>query len=217
MSYGSPTGGYYPPPGGNQPPPGGGYPPPSGRPPKQGMSTGAKIGIFGCGGCLGLVILGFVLVMFIGAVASTDTGSGSGATAVASPSEETAEAVQDTETEEAPAGEAPEITMTAANAGTAGDTIDNTVYTVIDIEITNNSHADLDVNPMYFTVILEDGTAVSEWADTIFADIDHLDTVTLRPGEKAGGQIAVVGEVEVESVRMEELMGLGEEVTAVVE
>ncbi|MGW9350449.1 DUF4352 domain-containing protein [Nocardiopsis flavescens] len=202
MSYGPPTGGYHPPPGGGQ------YPPPGGQPPKQGMSTGAKVGLFGCGGCLVLVALGFVLLLVLGAFAASGD-SGTPEPAAPAPSEEASAAQED-----APAEEAGGITMTATHAGTAGDIVDDTVYTVIDIEIVNDGDADLDVNPMYFTVTLEDGTAASEWGDTLFADIDALDAVTLRPGERVSGQIAVVGEVDVASVRMEELMGLGEDLTA---
>lgn len=67
-------------------------PPPPIQPPKKGMSTGAKIGLFGCGGCLGVSLLGLVFLLVIGAVASTPDG---GDTTVATSPEE-ADAAADT-------------------------------------------------------------------------------------------------------------------------
>lgn len=70
------------------------YQPPQ-PPPQQGMSTGAKIALFGCGGCGGVLFLFIVSVILLGIVAtssSSDSGSnssGSGGTSSAStPTEE---------------------------------------------------------------------------------------------------------------------------------
>lgn len=54
---------------GQQPQPGYGYPPPQGpgyaQPPAppQGMSKGKKIGFWGCGGCLGVVVVGIIVAV----------------------------------------------------------------------------------------------------------------------------------------------------------
>lgn len=108
--------------------------------------------------------------------------------------------------------------MTATHGGTTGDTLDDTVYTVVNVEIVNDSEDSIEVNPIYFSAELADGTVVSDWPDAIFADLDNpLDAVTLQPGQKASGQIALVGEVDVAAVTMEELFGLEDPVTATVE
>lgn len=196
---------------GGQPPYG---PPPV--PPKSGMSTGKKVGL-GCGGCLGVLL---ILLLMVGCVAalsggdetSSSTESGSSDTEEAAV-EETEEAEEEPAEEEA-AEEVSDIVLTASHAGTAGDTIDDTVYTVIDVTVENNSDEPLEVNPIYFNVILADGTVRSDWADAIFADINPLSAVTLSPGQRVEGQIAVVGDdVDVASVEMDEMFGLGETIT----
>src|SRR5690606_9317186 len=70
------------------------YQPPQ-PPPQQGMSTGAKIALFGCGGCGGVLFLFIVSVILLGIVASSSSSnsgsnsSGSGGTSSAStPTEE---------------------------------------------------------------------------------------------------------------------------------
>lgn len=183
---------------------------PQPQPPKKGMSTGSKIGL-GCGGCLGVSLL---LFLFVGCVAviGSDTPTDSSPPPAASSQEEVDEAAA-ADAEEEPAEESG-VTMTATHAGTVGDTIDSTTYTAIDIVVVNDSDADLDVNPINFNAILADGTVVSDWADTIFADIDPIDTVTLRPGQRAEGQIALVGEVDVATVEMGDILGLGDPVVA---
>jgi hypothetical protein len=180
------------------------------------MSTGGKIGL-GCGGCLGVLLILGLLVACV-SVLSDDSAAPPAPTASSAE-----DAPEDTAAEEEPADEPAEdaadtaVTMTATSAGTVGDTIDDTVYTAIDIEIVNDSDTEVDVNPLYFTAELADGTVVSDWADALFADIDPIDAVTLQPGQRASGQIAVVGEVEVASVTMEDLIGLDAPLTATVE
>ncbi|MFE6390005.1 hypothetical protein [Nocardiopsis dassonvillei] len=182
------------------------------------MSTGAKIGI-GCGGCLGVSILGFVFLIILGAIVGSDSNTGTDTTTAASPEA----AGESSAPEEAAAEEEPVeeetsgVTMTATSAGTVGDSVDDTVYTAIDIVIVNDSEESVDVNPINFNAILADGTVVSDWADTIFADIDPIDTVTLQPGQRAEGQIAVVGEVDVASVEMADLFGMDDPVVAEVQ
>ncbi|MFC9088967.1 DUF4352 domain-containing protein [Nocardiopsis dassonvillei] len=192
-----------------------GAPPP---PPKKGMSTGAKVGL-GCLGCGGLSIVGFVFLLFIGLLAGGSEVGTESAPAAASP-----EAAPESSTpeeaavEEEPAEEEPAVTMTATSAGTVGDVLDDTVYTVVEVEITNGGEDSIEVNPIYFSAELADGTVVSDWSEAVFADLDDpLDTVTLQPGQKASGQIALVGEVDVAAVSMEELFGLQDPVVAEVQ
>ncbi|KOX17039.1 hypothetical protein [Nocardiopsis sp. NRRL B-16309] len=177
------------------------------------MSTGAKIGL-GCGGCLGVLVF---LAIIGGCMAALSGDSTDTATPSTSSSSEAEEEPAEEPVEDEPAEESSGVTMTASDAGTVGDTIDDTVYTAIDIEIVNDSEESIEVNPVYFTVELADGTVVSDWSDSLFADIDPIDAVTVQPGQRASGQIAVVGEVEVSSVTMEELFGLEESITAEVE
>ncbi|MGW5875250.1 DUF4352 domain-containing protein [Nocardiopsis terrae] len=200
---------YGPPPPGPQQPPYG--PPP---PPKQGMSTGAKVGL-GCGGCLGIILL-LALLGGCMSLLSSDTPDEAAPATSSTSQEQEEETAAEEEPEEEPAEETA-VTMTATNAGTVGDAIDDTVYTAIDIEVVNDSDEPIDVNPINFTAILADGTVVSDWADTIFADIDAIDAVTLQPGQRASGQIAVVGEVDVATVEMGDILGLGDPVVAEVQ
>ncbi|CAL9494015.1 hypothetical protein SUDANB121_03315 [Nocardiopsis dassonvillei] len=119
-------------PGGPQMP----YPPPSGGPPpKQGMSTGAKIGI-GCGGCLGifffLALLGGCMSLLSGDTTPEARPSASASPEpVEEPSEET-EAAQEAE-EEPAAVETPEEEETSASVGDGvhrvGDDIEPGIYT----------------------------------------------------------------------------------------
>ncbi|QUX25740.1 DUF4352 domain-containing protein [Nocardiopsis sp. MT53] len=183
------------------------------------MSTGAKVG-FGCLGCFGL----FLFLALLGgcmSLLSGDTADTSAPAASSSPEEPPAEEAAAEEEPEQPAEEPeeePAVTMTATHGGTTGDTLDDTVYTVVNVEIVNDSEDSIEVNPIYFSAELADGTVVSDWSDAIFADLDNpLDAVTLQPGQKASGQIALVGEVDVAAVTMEELFGLEDPVTATVE
>ncbi|MBB6121049.1 DUF4352 domain-containing protein [Nocardiopsis algeriensis] len=214
--YGNPPGGQPPygnPPGGQPPYGAGGYeaypgaygPPPGGQPPKQGMSTGTKVGI-GIGGCFGLVLV-VLLVFGIIALASggdeTDTASqSSGETGAAE------EGAGGGGGAEAPAAEG-EVSMTATRAGTTGDVLEpDSVYTVVDVTITNNSDEALDMNPLYFTVVLDDGTETNDWGASLFADMTHFETGSLAPGDSVSGQVAAVGEVVVTEVRYDPSFGM---------
>nr|WP_227015187.1 DUF4352 domain-containing protein [Nocardiopsis sinuspersici] len=107
--------------------------------------------------------------------------------------------------------------MTATAAGTAGDTIDDTVYTVLDVELTNNGDESLSVNPMYFTTVLADGTERTDWGEALFADIEPFQVTELAPGDSASGQIAVVGEVVVTEVRYDPSFGMEEPIVTTVQ
>ncbi|WP_051415652.1 DUF4352 domain-containing protein [Nocardiopsis sp. CNT312] len=179
------------------------------------MSTGAKVAI-GCGGCLGLSIITAIVFFFIiGSVAQNAGESLNDLPQVTVPSSAATSEEQPPAEEPAdqPAAENG-VTMTAAYAGTVGDIIDDTVYTAIDIEVVNDSAEPINVNPINFNVVLADGTVTSEWGETLFADIDAIEAVTLQPGQSTEGQIAVVGEVDVASVEMVDLFGEGAPVVA---
>ncbi|WP_198659335.1 DUF4352 domain-containing protein [Nocardiopsis sp. FIRDI 009] len=202
------------------------YPPnpqygsPSSRPARQGMSIGGRIAL-SAGGILAFIIIVVLLIAIVNAV----TGGGGGDTASTQQPGQTDQADQgqgqstaepDTEdtaepgaggSEEAAEGDG-DIVMTATNAGTADDILDSTVYTVVDVEIVNNSDEPIDINPMYFTLILDDGLTVSAM-DNYTADIDSFGMVTVRPGNRASGQLAAEGEVTIAQVEFSELYGMG--------
>ncbi|WP_159941506.1 MULTISPECIES: DUF4352 domain-containing protein [unclassified Nocardiopsis] len=225
--YGDPTGGQPPygnPPGGQPPygmppgPPGGEFPygpPPGGQPPKQGMSTGAKVGIGVGAGCLGIIVILVIVIVFaIFASGGEDTPSSApnpSVTQEEEPAEDTAPA------EEEPAADGRGVSITATPAGTAGDVIDDTVYTVLDVEIVNNGDQDLDINPLYFSTVLDDGTERSDWAEALFADIEPFEVGTLPPGSSVSGQIAVEGEVTIVEVRYDPTFGMEEPITTTVQ
>ncbi|WP_017598622.1 DUF4352 domain-containing protein [Nocardiopsis lucentensis] len=198
------------------------YDPPSGRPAKRGMSIGGRIAL-SSGFILAFVIIVVLLIAIVNAV----TGDGGGDTAstqqpgqtdqadqgqgqsAAEPDTEDAAEPDAGESEEAAEGDG-DIVMTATNAGTADDILDSTVYTVVDVEIVNNSDESIDINPMYFTLILDDGLTVSAM-DNYTADIDSFGMVTVRPGNRASGQLAAEGEVTIAQVEFSELYGMGGE------
>ncbi|XKK37361.1 DUF4352 domain-containing protein [Nocardiopsis sp. ARC36] len=186
-------------------PPGG--QPPYGEPPKKGMSTGAKVGI-GVGGCLGVVIIAIVLIVIVASLSGGDEPVTQPTTS-SSPEESTGETESQPTEEEAPV-EQGGITASATQSGTAGDVIDDTTYTVVDVEITNDSSEALDVNPIYFTFVLDDGTERSDWAETIFADITQMEAVSVAPGDSISGQLATVGEVTVTELRFDPSFGMEE-------
>ncbi|MFC9087216.1 DUF4352 domain-containing protein [Nocardiopsis dassonvillei] len=226
--YGDPSGGQPPyggpggpppgqPPYGGMPPggPGDPYgPPPGGQPPKKGMSTGAKVGLGIGGGCLGLVLIVVIVIVIIASMAGGDDSTSTSTSSAPTQQEGTQE--PEGGSAEEPANEQG-VTLTATAAGTAGDTIDDTVYTVLDVELTNNGDEPLDINPLYFTTVLSDGTERTDWADAIFADIQHIEVGTLAPGSSVSGQIAVVGEVVVTEVRYDPSFGMEDPIVTTVQ
>lgn len=214
-SYGMPPG----PPGGQPPygPPGDQPPygqPPYGPPPKKGMSTGAKVGI-GIGGCLGLLA---IMIVVIAIVVSLSSG-GDTETTSPTPSSSEEESAQESgdEAEEEDVAEQEGVVMTATSAGTAGDVLDDTVYTVLDVEITNNTDEALNINPLYFTAVLDDGTEKNDWGEALFADIQQFEVQQLQPGSTASGQVAVVGEVVVDEIWYDPSFGMGDPTIALVD
>ena len=80
-------------------------PPP--QPPKQGMSTGAKIGA-GCGGCFGIFLILFMFVGCVSVLSSDSESSSERPAAESSPTEEVEEADAEEEDEEPAEEEAEE-------------------------------------------------------------------------------------------------------------
>ncbi len=182
-------------------PPGEGFP--YGPPPKKGMSTFAKV-VLSVGACFGAILLVIGVIVFAAFLTADDDVSSSASTTV----EETTQ--EEVEEEEEPEVEEQGVSMTATQSGTTGDIIDDTVYTVVDVEITNNGDEPLDVNPIYFTTVLSDGTERNDWGEAIFADITPFASGELAPGDSTSGQIAVVGEVSVTELRYDPSFGLGD-------
>ncbi|RKS07630.1 uncharacterized protein DUF4352 [Nocardiopsis sp. Huas11] len=174
------------------------------------MSTGAKVGVGVGGGCL-VILLVIVVIGFLigrGASGDSDTVTPPPAAETSAPEEE-AEVPAEEEPEAADTG----VTMTASYAGTAGDVLDEeAVYTVIDVTIENGSDEDVEVNPLYITATLADGSSVNDWGEVLFADIEQIESGTLAPGDSASGQIALVGEVEVTQVELQPVFGSNEPV-----
>ncbi len=207
--YGDPSGGqpHYGAPGGQQYDP---YGAPGGQPQKQGMSTGAKVGIGVGAGCLGLIVIVVVIIVIIGMSA----GGGSEAPASSPTSSQTTE--PGGTTEEAPAAPSGAVTMTATNAGTASGTIDpSETYTVLDVTIANNWDETLSINPLYFSYVLDDGTEVTDWE--LFADIQGIEVSELASGQEASGQVAILGEVTVVEVHYTPIIGPDEPIVAQVQ
>ncbi|WP_304453400.1 DUF4352 domain-containing protein [Nocardiopsis sp. YSL2] len=216
-NYGPPGGQTpYGPPGGQPPygPPGGdpyyGAPggdphgSPYGAPPEQGMSTGAKVGLGVGGGCLVILVVLVVAGFLIGRSALSPEPSAPPSAAEPSAPQEGTDAPAEEEPEAADSG----VAMTASNAGTTGDTLDpEAVYTVIDVTIENGSDEGVEVNPLYITATLDDGSSVNDWGETLFADIELIESGTLAPGDTVSGQIALVGEVDVTQVELQPVFG----------
>ena len=175
-------------------------PPPPIQPPKKGMSTGAKIGLFGCGGCLGVSLLGLMFLLFVGALASTPEGEES--TVAASPKE--ADAAADTTQDEADQEEHPglgevvehgawEITVLSMTdevpTGDLGMFAEppSGRWVVVEIEATNTSSG-----PEYFEasdqVLMDANGAMYERDISASEGIGGLDKV--NPGGTVSGRLA---------------------------
>jgi hypothetical protein len=174
------------------------------------MSTGAKVGIGVGGGCLVIVVVIVIIGVLIGRSAAGDPEPST--PPPATQSEQDTEAPAEEEPAEEPAADTG-VTMTASNAGTVGDILDEeAVYTAVDVTIENGSDEDIEVNPLYITATLADGTSVNDWGEVLFADIEQIQSGTLAPGDSVSGQIAVVGEVEVVQVELQPVFGSTEPV-----
>ncbi|WP_307851183.1 DUF4352 domain-containing protein [Nocardiopsis sp. MG754419] len=75
-------------------------------------------------------------------------------------------------------------------------------FTSVRVEVTNVGDQDLDVNPLYFTVLDGDGDEHNP-EDAIAMDDEEIDVQTLDPGQTATGTITVEGDIEPERVVFE--------------
>ncbi|MEC3894839.1 DUF4352 domain-containing protein [Nocardiopsis sp. LDBS1602] len=191
-----------------------GTPPPYGQqppPPKAGMSTGAKVGI----GCAAAVVL-LVLLLIGGLVATLvteDSSSPRPETSSAAPEPEEPEETDPVTEETEAASEEDDIVMTASLAGNVENSIDDAVFTVVDVTVENNGDESIDINPIYFQAILADGTSANDWGEALFADIDHFSVGSLPPGGSVEGQISVSGaDVDIVEVELGGFFGTREPV-----
>jgi hypothetical protein len=168
--------------------PGWGAPPP---PPKK-NPVGMIVGL----GCLGIVVL-FVIIGAIGAIAGSDDSSSKGTSVAADKDTEKkddAPAAKEEPAEE-PAKEeaAPESPIkivakkTAFNASVLAD---GSNYTSVKVTITNNSDDTISVNVLYFEITDSKGTKHSA---ELGVDESQIDTVDLAPGENVSGNITGKG------------------------
>ncbi|MEU3306289.1 DUF4352 domain-containing protein [Nocardiopsis sp. NPDC055551] len=180
-------------------------------PPKQGMSTGKRFGL-GCGA--------FLILLFLmgGCVAVLSSGSdGSGASQDASQdtseqTEETTEAEVDEAAEE-PVAEEP-VALTAEVTDFVPSILhDGGDYTSVHVTIENNGDEAIDVNPLYFAIVADDGTK-KDTTSALGMSESQIDTVTLDSGQRAEGVITAEGAFTPASVEFEETLGLGVTITA---
>ncbi|MFD6949132.1 hypothetical protein A6A08_07150 [Nocardiopsis sp. TSRI0078] len=197
-----------------QPPHGHSMPP---VPPRQGMSTGKKFGL-GCGGCLGVLL---VLLLLGGCMAAlSGGGSDGGAQEPAATEEETPqEAAEDApaEEEQEEAAEDQAVALTAeATEFTPSILHNGGDFTSVYITVENNSDENIDVNPLSFSIVADDGTK-KDTAEGLGEDERQIDTLTLSPGQRAEGVITAEGDFTPASVEFNESLGFGETYTAEVE
>ncbi|WP_405960593.1 DUF4352 domain-containing protein [Streptomyces sp. NBC_00024] len=165
-------------------------------PPPKKTPVGMIVGL----GCLGVVVL-FVIIGAIGAVAGSDDSSSKG-TSVAvdndankgTEEKDDAPAVEEEPAEE-PAKEeaAPESPIKIVAKKTpfnASVLADGSNYTSVKVTITNNSDKQISVNVLYFEITDSNGTKHSA---ELGVDESQIDTVDLAPGENVSGNITGKG------------------------
>lgn len=186
-------------------------PPYQPMPPKQGMSTGKKFGL-GCGA--------FLLLLFLmgGCMAALSGGSdGSGASQDTSDqTEETAEAEVEEAAEEPaeePAEDEPVVLTAEATDFVPGVLHDGGDYTSVHVTVENNGDDAIEVNPLYFAIVADDGTK-KDTTSALGMSESQIDTVTLNPGQRAEGVVTAEGAFTPASVEFEEALGLGVTITA---
>lgn len=182
-------------------------PPYQPMPPKPGMSTGKKLGL-GCGA--------FLLLLFLmgGCVAVLSSGSdGSGASQDASEQTgETTEAEVD-EVAEEPVEDGP-VVLTAEVADFVPSILhDGGDYTSVHVTVENNGDEAIEVNPLYFAIVADDGTK-KDTTSALGMSESQIDTVTLDSGQRAEGVVTAEGAFAPASVEFEENLGLGVTITA---
>ncbi|WP_235006492.1 DUF4352 domain-containing protein [Nocardiopsis sp. JB363] len=176
-------------------------------PPKQGMSTGKKLGL-GCGA--------FLLLFFLmGGCMAALSGGSDGSESAQAPSEQTEDTAEG-EVEEAaeePAEDEP-VVLTAEAADFVPSVLhDGGDYTSVHVAVENNGDTAIEVNPLYFALVADDGTK-KDTTSALGMSESQIDTVTLDPGQRAEGLVTAEGDFTPASVEFEENLGLGVTVTA---
>lgn len=171
--------------------PGWGAPPP---PPKK-TPVGMIVGL----GCLGIVVL-FVIIGAIGAVAGSDSSSTSKGTSVSTDDKnvETEKKDDTPAVEEKPAEEpaeeaAPESDVKIVakkTAFTPSILASGSGYTSVKVTVTNNSDEQISINVLYFEITDSKGTKHDA---ELGVDENQIDTVDLAPGENVSGSITSKG------------------------
>lgn len=189
--------------------------------PRRGMSTGAKFGV-GCAvlACLLFAFVGCTALLASSAPEGADRPSAAGgesAPAADGGTEEAGGGPAPQEPEEEEAGEDAPVVLTAARHEFAPSILhDGGEYTSVYVTVENRGDEDIDVNPLYFSVVAEDGTK-KDTTDGLGMAEDQIDTLTLSPGQRAEGVITVAGAFTPASVEFAEVFGLGDTYTADVE
>ncbi|MEE2044084.1 DUF4352 domain-containing protein [Nocardiopsis tropica] len=76
------------------------------------------------------------------------------------------------------------------------------VYTSVAVSVTNSGEEQLDVNPLYFSIVDEEGS-VHSTSEAIGMDANELGAQTLAPGQTTSGAITVEGRVDAARVVFE--------------
>ncbi|MFL1428972.1 MULTISPECIES: DUF4352 domain-containing protein [unclassified Nocardiopsis] len=181
--------------------------------PRTGMSAGAKFGV-GCAVlfCLLFAFVGCAALLASGAPQDSDrpaaTGGESAPEAEEVPAGEEAEAPAEEAAADAP------VVLTATRHEFAPSILhDGGDYTSVYVTVENRGDEDVDVNPLYFSVVAEDGTK-KDTIDGLGMAEDQIDTLTLSPGQRAEGVITVKGSIAPASVEFSGAFGLGDTYTA---
>lgn len=182
-------------------------PPGHPRPQKQGMSTSKKLGL-GCGG------LFLMLFLLGGCVAVLSGGSTDNSAPSSQADSDTEEGNTETSEEEEAAEEEPEeeseIVLTAETREFNPSILhDSGAYTSVFVTVENNSDEDIEINPLYFSIVADDGTK-KDTSGGLGMDEDQIDTLTLSPGQRAEGTVTVEGDITPASVEFGGPLGLGE-------
>lgn len=168
----------------------GGYVPGTGPPPVHPTPWGKILGI-GCG-----VLL--LLLLFLGGCAAVllFTAGTDGSTSSAPPGNGREEAE--------PGADPPsEASLSASTTDFQPSSLYlEGEYTSVLVEVTNDGDQALDINPLYFTIMDDDGDAHDPEA-AIAMDSEEIAVQTLEPGQSTDGVITVEGEVVPEQVVFE--------------
>lgn len=156
-------------------PPGGGYPPPRSAPTPWGKILG-----IGCGVALLLMLV----------------AGGCMAAAMLTVSDSSSNAQEPT-IEEPGTSEAPPLESTEVTAGTTefepSPLYTGGEYTSVEVSVTNNSQEQLDVNPLYFTMVDQNGQNHSSRTG-VGMDDNEIRAEKLSPGQATSGAVTVEGD-----------------------